>query len=184
MSNINMFDTKTFCDVFEDFDTFHDVYRSLPTSFQALTEGELETTYYLLYGQYGNSSIASYDENRFIYKLFSIIMTYGPYWAKQLEIQKELRGLKTSDILAGSKVINSHAFDEPLIKNDSSLEDTESQHIDSQSVTTYKKTKMDAYQQYLSLLDTDYTEAYLRRFKKLFITIIEPYNDVFYESEE
>lgn len=46
--------------------------------------------------------------------------------------------------------------------------------INQQVVSKYKKDKMSGYAMLMNLLATDVTEDFISKFKKLFITIVEP----------
>lgn len=91
---------KKFTDVYPSVDKFMADYGNVgvPTTIK----NELaETLFYLLYGKYGNSTIASSDLTRFKYRLFSIIWEYGPTWEKKLDFQKVVRAWQDAEILAG-----------------------------------------------------------------------------------
>ncbi len=182
MNRFGTFDTRKFSDIYISYVDFEYDYKNMPKSFQVLSSDDLETTYYLLYANYGNSTVASYDENRFKYKLFSIIMSYGAYWAKRKEIQEKLRGLSEEEIVSGSRVISNHAQNPSSDPSTSGLD--ELTYIDSQNTQGYKKSKIEAYMQYLEGLDVEYNDEYMNKFKRLFISIVEPYNELLYESEE
>lgn len=64
--------TEKFTDIYPDVESFIADYKSIgiPVS---ITEDIAQTVYYLLYANYGNSHIASSDEMKFKYKLFSLI---------------------------------------------------------------------------------------------------------------
>ena len=171
-------ETKTFVNIFDDYDTFKDEYDE--SAFNGvLTNTNLEILYYILYSRYGNSPIVDFDENQFKYKLFSIIWQYGPTWQKRLDIQKEIRDLQ--DITEGSFAIYNSALNpstEPSTDSDQILS-----YINQQNTTRYKKTPMDAYGQLWDLLAIDVTEQFINRFKPLFKQFIAPYTRL-YESEE
>lgn len=171
-------ETKTFVNIFDDYDTFKDEYDE--SAFNGvLTNTNLEILYYILYSRYGNSPIVDFDENQFKYKLFSIIWQYGPTWQKRLDIQKEIRDLQ--DITQGSFAIYNSALNpstEPSTDSDQILP-----YINQQNTTRYKKTPMDAYGQLWDLLAIDVTEQFINRFKPLFKQFIAPYTYL-YESEE
>lgn len=138
----------------------------------------LELVYYLLLARYSNSVIASSDENRFSYQLFSIVFQYGPAWAKELQIQKELRALDVSAFQKGNvNIVN-------VAGNPSgapSTQDTdELPYVQNQNVSKTTRNIADGYALQLSLLKEDVTEDFLRRFQKLFLTIVEPEKALWY----
>lgn len=169
-----------FTDIWGDIDTFLlDVQNS---ELSVLEAADLKILYYLLYGQYGNSVIASSDTEQFKYKVYSIIFMYGPTWCKRLEVQKRLRELNETDLITGGKAIYNHAFNPDTAPSTSTLEELLA--INDQNTTNYKKSKMEGYSILLSLLETDVTKEFLDKFKKLFITVVEPELPLWYEMED
>lgn len=134
--------------------------------------------YSLLYARYGNSCIASYDEHQFKYGLWSIIFMYGPTWVRRLELQSELRGLSVDQIELGSKAIYNSAVNPSAAPSTATID--ELNFINQQNVTKYKKGRVEALSQYMMLLETDVTEEFISRFKKLFITIVQPDTPLWY----
>lgn len=86
-----------FTNVWDNVDAFMDDYGNvgIPTT---ISNESAETLFYLLYGKYGNSTVAASDLTRFKYRLFSIIWQYGPTWEKKLDIQKLVREWQHQDI--------------------------------------------------------------------------------------
>lgn len=75
------YDTKLFCDIYGDVDTFitdfNDIGK-LGGDDTPITETSAKTVYYLLYSKYGNNPIANLDEQLWKFKLFSVIWQFGP----------------------------------------------------------------------------------------------------------
>lgn len=137
-----------------------------------LTDNHVNLVFYLLYARYANSVIASSDPTQFAYKVWSIMFEYGPTWEKQLEIQKNLRNLTEAEIKSGAEQIHNHAFNpsqEPATDAYSALG-----YTNEQTASKYKKGVLDGYNELLVLLKTDVTKAFIDRFSKLFLTIVEP----------
>ena len=172
--------TKKFTDFYPNAKDFVNDYHlcGIPST---ITDDTATTLYYLLYARYGNSHIISSDENQFKYKMFSIIFQYGPTWEKRLDIQNKLRNLTEDELMRGTKAIYNTANNPGTEPSTGSLE--ELQYINSQNTTGYKKSKMDAYANLLALLDTDVTEDFIKKFGKLFITILEPREPLWYRTE-
>ena len=172
--------TKKFTDFYPMAQDFVNDYHlnGIPTT---ITDDSANTLFYLLYARYGNSHIINSDENQFKYKLFSIIFQYGPTWEKRLDIQNKLRNLTEDDLMHGTKAIYNTANNPGTEPSTGSLE--ELPYINSQNTTGYKKSKMDAYANLLALLDTDVTEDFIKKFGKLFITILEPREPLWYATE-
>ena len=172
--------TKKFTDFYPKAKDFVNDYHlcGIPST---ITDDTATTLYYLLYARYGNSHIISSDENQFKYKMFSIIFQYGPTWEKRLDIQNKLRNLTEDELMRGTKAIYNTANNPGTEPSTGSLE--ELPYINSQNTTGYKKSKMDAYANLLALLDTDVTEDFIKKFGKLFITILEPREPLWYGTE-
>lgn len=172
--------TKKFTDFYPIAQDFINDYHlnGIPAT---ITDDSANTLFYLLYARYGNSHIINSDENQFKYKLFSIVFQYGPTWEKRLDIQNKLRNLTEDELMRGTKAIYNTANNPGTDPSTGSLE--ELQYINSQNTTGYKKSKMDAYANLLALLDTDVTEDFIKKFGKLFITILEPREPLWYGTE-
>ena len=171
---------KRFTDEYESVEDFLADYKDcgIPTT---ISDNSAQTLFYLLYGSYGNDVIASSDINRFKYKLFSIIFQYGPNWEKQLEIQNKLRGLTEEDIRLGSRQIYNTAQN-PSTEPSTNTTD-ELQYINNQNVTKNQRGVLEGYATLLSLLRTDVTQEFLNRFRKLFLTIVQPEEPLLYITE-
>ena len=175
------FRTRKFTDIYPDYDTFKADYDKSPFA-NSLDEEHLKLTYYLLYANYGNSNIASSDENRFRFKLYSIIFSTGPSWAKRLEIQERLRGLSESDLLSGSKAIYNHSFNPSTKPSTSTLEELTT--IDDQNTTNWKRSYLEAYSILWENIKLDVTKEYMKQFENLFLRIVEPELPLWYEYDK
>lgn len=171
---------KKFTDVYESVEDFLADYKDcgIPTT---ITDNSVQTLFYLLYGSYGNDVVASSDINRFKYKLFSIVFQYAPNWEKQLEIQSKLRGLTEDDIRLGSRQIYNTAQN-PSTEPSTDTTD-ELQYVNNQNVTKNQRGVLEGYATLLSLLRTDVTQEFLNRFRKLFLTIVQPEEPLLYITE-
>ena len=174
------FRTRTFADIFTDVDVFKEDYNNngIPVS---ISDVNLTTLYYLLYARYGNSNIASSDETQFKYKLFSTIFMYGPAWQKRLEIQKNLMNLTVDEMTKGSTAIYNSALNPAQTPSTQTTE--ELNYINQQNTTKYRKSKLEGYAALYSLIETDVTEEFIGKFKKLFITVVEPDYPLWYKTE-
>lgn len=146
-----------------------------------ITDASIESTYLLLYSRYGNSVIASSDENRFKYNLYSIMFSYAPTWEKRLDIQKKLRHLTEEDLQRGSSTIINTAANPDDEPTTSSLE--ELTYISGQTATNFKNSKMTGYAMVAQLLKTDVTENYIKEFSDLFIKIVIPEYPLWYKTQ-
>lgn len=173
--------TRTFCDIWGTVTDFTTDFGTSPWS-SAITATNKQTLYYLLYARYGNSHIASSDENQFKYKVYSIIFQYGPTWEKQLSLQQTFRTMSEADLIQGAKTIFNHAHNPGTAPTTGTLE--ELTYIDDQNTANYKKNKLDAYYLLVGLLKEDVTEQFLRRFERLFIKFVSPEPPFIYIQEE
>jgi len=177
---------RKFSDVFPDVDVFTESYKSsgLYKDPNKLSDDGITVLYYLLYARYGNSTIASFDEGQFIYKLFSFIFMYGPAWEAKLKLQEEIRKLiDDPDKLAeGAFAIYNHSY------NPSTEPETDSnlvlKTINDQNTSRFRKGKLDAFAMAAEILKADVTEAFIGKFKKLFLVIVEPNLPLWYETEK
>ena len=177
---------ETFDDIFPSLDDFKNEYTKckLPLTeyFGDVSSEQVSTLYYLLYGKYGNSTIAADDETRFKYRLFSIIFQYGPNWVEELKLQKEIRNLTLQELQTGSKAIYNTALNPNIAPATNTLE--ELPYINQQNTTNYAKSKAEAYGIKMSLLNNDVTERFLGRFRDLFLKIVQPTVPLWYITEE
>lgn len=173
--------TRKFTDIFPDLTSFITEYEDTE-ALQAFSKQEtLSTLYYLLYARYGNSHIAYTDENQFKYGMLSVMFMYGPTWEKRLEVQANIRALSEEDILKGGKAIYNHSFNPSSAPSTGTLDELLT--INDQNTTNYKKSKLEGYSMLIDLLDTDVTEEFISKFKKLFIQVLAPDYPLLYEEE-
>lgn len=174
------FRTRKFTDIYPNVSDFLDdyVHVGIPTK---ISTDNATTLYYLLYARYGNSHIVNNDENQFKYRLFSTIFMYGPTWEKRLDIQDKVRNLTEEELLTGSKQINNHSYNPSTAPSTDTLDELTT--INEQTASKYKKSKMDAYGNLLALLETDVTESFISKFRKLFLVIAEPQDPLWYVTE-
>ena len=147
-----------------------------------ISDDSAKTLYYLLYARYGNSSIRNWDETQFKYKLFSTIFMYGPSWEKRLEVQAKLRALKEEELTLGAKQIFNHSYNPSTAPSTDTLDELKT--INDQNVTKNQRSKLDAYNLLLSLLETDVTNEFLNKFKPLFMQIGFDEPDIFITEVE
>lgn len=171
--------TRTFCDIFTDVTMFTDEVKNNGLSID-LKDKSISDIYYLLYANYGNSHIASSDENQFKYKLFSIIYRFGGIWERKLEVLNKLAKLDEDEILATSKHISSHAYNPGEYNIDSN---GELNYINEQNKSTSEGSKVVSYANYLDQLQ-DVTTDFIELFKSLFITVVMPELPLWYVMEE
>lgn len=183
MSNryFGSYDTRTFGEIFPTAADFIEAYKTngLPLT---ITEDTANTLFYLLYARFGYSHLSNYNEMQAIYGIFSTIWQYGPAWEKRLTIQKELREMSQDELMASSKTIYNHAYNPSTAPSTSSLE--ELTHINDQNTANRRRSKIEAYGILQSMLESDVTEEFLRRFQKFFRKILAPDYPVVFASPD
>lgn len=147
-----------------------------------ISEDTTRTLYWLLLAEYANSTIADDDENQFKNRVFATIFRYGPTWEKRLEIQEKLRNLTEEDLARGTKQIMNKALHPGTEPATSSLE--ELIQINEQNTVNVKRDKLSGYNLLMGLLETDVTAAFIDRFRKLFMTVVEPERPLLYRNVE
>ena len=178
--------TRTLNDIYSKYSEFEadfNMYKGIGLNPNFTSQTTPQTIFYLLSGKYGNSHIANSDENQFKLKLFSTIFQFGPTWEKRLDIQSKLRGMNETDILTGSKQINDHAYNPSTEPSGPNVVNGEITSVNEQSKIKYTKSKVDAYASLYAMLETDVTEDFLGRFKRLFLTIVEPEYPLWYITD-
>lgn len=164
-----------FCDLYPTSADFVDAYSKsqLPLNayFVANDDPIVPALFYMLYGRYGNSTIASSDPKQFEYKLFTVIFMYGPAWLKRLDLQKKIQGLTLEDLAITDKSVANAAFN-----NASALSTptAELANINNQSVSFYKRGELEAYAAQWDMIETDVTEDFLQKFSRLFLQVVAP----------
>lgn len=174
---------KKFSDIFPDLATFTDQYNNngitpILTNTNNVT---ITNLYYLLYANYGNSTIASSDENRFISALFSIVFMYGPTWEAKLDIQSKVRALTEDEILLGGKAVYNKALNPGQEPSTGDLEELD--YINEQNTTNFKKSKLEGYAAKWAMLVTDVSKEFIDKFKRLFIVVVTPERPLWYGTE-
>lgn len=186
-TNPNLTTNVTFTDIYNNAEDFVNDYKTSGLYIDAgndknkisikISDDSAKTLYYLLYAKYGNSSIRNWDETQFKYKLFSTIFMYGPSWEKRLEVQAKLRALKEEELTLGAKQIFNHSYNPSTPPSTDTLDELTT--INDQNVTKNQRSKLDAYNLLLSLLETDVTNEFLNKFKPLFMQIGFDEPDIF-----
>ena len=168
-----------FTDVWQSAESFVSDYKNNGIE-TTISDKTATTLYYLLYSRYGNSVLASSDTNRFKYDVWATIFSYGPTWEKRLEIQDKLRNLTDDELFTGATQIHNHAYNPGTAPSTNTLDELAA--INEQNTSKNKKGKMDAYAMLIALLETDVTESFLDKFKKLFITVVQPELPLWYAT--
>ena len=172
--------TRKFTDIYPNVQSFLAEYKNIGIP-KSVTNEIAQTIYYLLYANYGNSHIASSDENQFKYKLFSLIWQYAPNWYRKREIQDELRNLTQAELLRGNTQIYNIANNPEVEPGTDTLE--ELPYINNQNRTISKKGKLEGLTALYEVLSRDVTKEFLNQFKVLFLSIVQPELPLWYITE-
>lgn len=178
--------TRTFAEIYTIDDevseqAFIDEWDYTPFNKPITSDIDLSLVFYLLYARYGNSHIASSDENRFKYQLYSTIFQYGPAWHKQLELQEEVQNLTVKQAREGSRTISNIAENPSSLLAPNEVVE-ELPYLNNQTVTKNTRSTADAIALINALLQQDVTEEFISKFKKLFLTIVEPECPLWYTT--
>lgn len=188
---------RSFNDIYPEVDQFEQDYSEFNKGLLAsgVSGTAVDTIWVLLSARYGNSTVASANEEQFKLKLFTTIFMYGPTWEKRLKIQEKVRGLIddegniSEDLLLGGKAIYNTALNPSTAVqsgdggNVGTNTMTELKYINQQNTTNYKKSLPEAYSILTGLLETDVTSQFLDRFKKLFLTVVSPEVPLWYVTD-
>ena len=165
--------TRTFAEIYPSADDFSAAYKANPFATRAaIVDPDIEFIYYLLYANYGNSSICSSDEYRFSIKLFSLIYQYAPTYLQKVTLQQAIRATENNGFKTGGKAIYNMAANPNIAPSTSALE--ELPYINNQNTTNYIKSDAEAYQIKWSLLDDSLESEFINKFRNLFIKIVNP----------
>lgn len=170
----------SFVDAYPDVTSFLNDYQNngIETTISTTSATNL---YYLLYSRFGNSIIASSDTNRFKYDLFGTIFSYGPVWEKRLDIQTKLCAITDEDMETGPLQIMNHAYNPGTAPSSQTLQELTA--INEQNTTRQVRDKLTGYSVLMNLLKTDVTESFLDKFKKLFLTVVQPEAPLWYGEQ-
>lgn len=176
--------TRTFSDIFPSLDEFNEAISECPIPLTANINAEkIALIYYLLYSRFGNSHIASMDENRFTFQLISLIWQHAPLWIRHREIQDALNAMSIDEFMEGGKAIYNRALDPGYENTAATTNTTALNHINEQNATNYLKSKSEGYAAMLGMLERDVTDEFLNKFKNLFLKIVIPDNPLWYVEE-
>jgi hypothetical protein len=175
----NLQPSRKFCDIFPDVATFVDGYTGSKLA-TINTVSNPELVYYLLYARYANWYILPIDENQWKYKVYSMMFQYGPTWEKRLDMQRRIRELTEDEIRRGSKRIDNLSYNPSTSPSNDSMEPLDT--INQQHFNGWEKSPLEGYANLEMLLETDVSEEFISKFKKLF-TRVQRAHTVLYETE-
>ena len=174
--------TRTFSEIYPTVDDFKTSYNNNPFATATnIGENEVEKIYYMLFANYGNSSICSSDEYRFELKLFSLIHQYGPVYVQKKIIQKKIIETPWDGFKKGGKIIYNNALNPNVAPSTDTL--TELTYINNQNTNNYVKSDAESMQIKLELLDDNLETEFLAKFRPLFLKIVNPTVPLWYPQE-
>lgn len=191
-SYFQSFDNITFSNLWQTSDSFIQSYKEsgLPQTYTNtdgttgtyVSDEDLQLIWLLMIGRFADSVIKPYNTyGAFQIRFMSRIWQHAPAWKKNLDIQNKLRSMSLDDdspIYEGSKAIYNNALNPGTQPTQEELD-----YINSQSVTKYKKSKLEGIAILTDLMKNDVTETFLRRFDDFFKTIIYSGRTLLYETE-
>ena len=177
--------TRTFAEIFPSFTDFENAYNASKLAIKFTPDGKeglsLSQLYYMLYAHYGNSHIAYSDENQFKYYMYTLIYQYGPTVIRKREIRCELLKLTDEELIAGGKAIYNTALNPGTAPSTATLEEVLT--INQQNTTNYKKSKVEGLSTFLEMIGDDPVDAFIHKFRQLFIQVLSPDYPLLYTTE-
>lgn len=173
--------TQTLSDVYPSYAQFVNDYQTLGIPQRLTDVSFLETIYILLMGEYASSSIMSFSEDQFRLRLFTLIMSYGPQYERELKLQDTLLRMTDEELQLSSKAIYNSSFNPSEAPTTDTLDELTT--INQQNVTKHKRSKLDAYAMLTDLLNADLTKQFIKRFDHLFVRVLRTNNPLYYTTE-
>lgn len=177
--------TQTLSNIYPTYEDFQNDYNNLgiPKRLKD-TNGNaefLETIYVLLMGEYGNSSIMALSEGQFRLRLFTLIMSYGPQYERELEVQDTLLAMSDEELQVSSKAIYNTSLNPSVAPTTDTLDELTT--INQQNVTKHKRSRLEAYSLLEELLNADLTKNFIKRFDHLFVRVLRTNQPLYYTTE-
>lgn len=173
--------TKTFSNVYPTYEDFYQDYTNLGIPQRLKNISFLQTIYALLCGEYASSSIMSLSEAQFRMRLFTIVMSYGPQYERELQMQDTLLRMSDEELQVSSKAIYNTSLNPSTEPSTGTLDELPT--INQQNVTKHKRSKLDAYAFLRDMLNADLTKEFIKRFDHLFVRVLRTNNPLYYTTE-
>lgn len=179
--------TRTFGDVFPDFETFEDkIAEAMTVPYLDEEHHPLaptpEVIYVMLAAEYKNSHVASSDEGRFVLKCAALLYQYAPQFQKEMETQAKLRAMTDDELLSGAEMIANDAA-HPASHID--VDDHEKiDTVNGQRTSWEKKDITRGYAELFALLDAELPSRFVERFRRLFLVSVAPLAPLLYPEIE
>ena len=174
------YNTKLFCDIWQDADSFLLDMKASPIYQSELSDANYQFIFYLLFQRYGNNPIATFNDEQFKMKIATGIYAYAPTYFKKSAIQKALRALNLDDLRDGFKSIQNRALNDATAPSTDT--DEELAYLNEQIVNKGKRSIADAYAFLWGLLRNDLIEDFLDKFKKYFCKVVDSQRTILYTN--
>ena len=172
---IRLYNTLLFNQVWENSAQFKADYTNYETGIENLNKIDdkyVVLTWQLLASKFASTPIRSNSVDQFKLAVFGIMASEAPTWVRRLELQKAVRDLTESDLLAGETSIANRAENPDEAPTTSTMD--ELTYINVQTTSKQKRSKIQAYAMLDSLLQDDLCETYVHRFNRLFKRVYVP----------
>lgn len=176
------FRTRTFSEIFSDADDFNAYLTNIDSNSNdviADIQPKYKYIWLLLAARYANSHIASINEDQFKLKVWLIVHQYAPNFIKKLDLQVKIREMSDEDLMSTGLSVMNHANNPSAVTD---TPDTLVNTVDDQNTSTGKRDKSSAYMLQYDNLDDSLIDKFLDRFKRLFLTVVEPDYPLWYED--
>lgn len=144
-----------------------DYYEGTSKITPVLTEDQTTQCYYLLMSRYNESTFKLTDKDAIARRIGAILASYGAVWAKNKEINQTVRNMSESDIIEGQTSVSNNASNPSIEPSTQTLD--ELTYIDNQMVNKTKRSKLNAYEHFKDMIDSEKDEWLIEKFKILFI---------------
>lgn len=178
---IPKYNNVTFCNVWESAAKFLEDCKNADIELK-IRDDSCTNLYYLLYAKYANNPIANFDIHQFKYKVYTTVFKFGGEWERKLEIQDTLRTMSESDIMKGNGGIYNHANNPSVAPSTSGTE--ELTYVDDQTYSKQKRGKLEAYEFLWSILNSDVTDDFLKKFEPCFAKFVDRNVEAIYCTDE
>mgnify|MGYP004563384929 CR=1 FL=1 len=180
-SYFGTYNTVTFADAWDNPTDFTDEFKACGMTIDDGLAAHLTDLFFLLYARYGNKHFANMDINQSKYKIFTTAWMYGPSWAKELDLQQQLRNLTSEQLSEGNVQLNNTVLNEGTTVNDPKQLLA---RLNDQRASITQRGSVEQINSVLMLLKDDVTENFLDRFKPIFAIVTTPANELLYEVDD
>lgn len=175
--------TKTFSQCYETYDAFLADYNAFNLKSVPFKNTDfLKTIYMILMGEYAGSAIMNLSEQQFRIRLFTKIMSHGPQYERELDVQAKLLAMSDEEIQISAKAIYNTSLNPSQKPTTQTLEELKT--INQQSVTNHVRSKLDAWDYLGQLMDDDITKRFVKKFNDLFVVVLKTNNPLWYTTKE